>query len=724
MRALYPMPLRIRKLSRRLSAPFFPFALLVAMGLVARTSAQDLPEAKFGPDDWPWWRGPSRDGKAIGTAPLRWSRSENVLWRTAIPGLGHSSPAVVGQRIFIASSDESFETQSIFCLDRPTGHILWETVGNQGGFEHRHPKNTHASTSPACDGERVFAPFFHHGALHAVALDFEGRVLWKRNLGKFDTMHGYSSSPVVWKSSVIVISDSSAGSFITALNRKTGAELWRTPRRAVHSFATPALGAVSGRAQLVVNAAETVTSYDPDSGRELWLCEGPAHIMACTLALSPDLVFASGGYPEKELFCLRGDGTGDVTKTHIAWRTKKGLTYVPSPVYHDDRLFVVNDSGVATCFEAKAGAEIWKSRLRGDFSASPVLADGRLYIPNEDGETFVLRAADSFELLAKNDLADRGYSTPTIAGSVLYLRTSHYLYAIGERAAPDQRRIWATAHAIPRETTPEESGHFSILEGKDQKIIHVGTATNRENADWVAFDPRSQQMDIAVDALKEIGEAFPDRIDHLGRAYRPAPGGEIDRFDPASGKLERLQQTIDGASRQSQTLPAQPESHPTSWDLSPDRKTLFAAILRGNQLVAYDVTSRGTTLSGRSLGRLLETAATTDCRALCVGPTGTVWAAVTEESTAKGRVLHVVSWRTDEAAPKDHGALIIENPAYTTVADEDGQPYPHPNGTRTLEDGSVAPLYPMGICEAHDGTVYVTAIYPYTLLELHPVPRG
>lgn len=430
----------MKKMTLGIAAPFCLCLLAISSCRLSppagEASFEELPPPWPGPDDWPWWRGPTLDGKARSSAPVQWSPTENVVWKVAVPGRGHASPCVSGDRIFLATCDETAGTQSILGFDRKSGKLLWSTAVHQGGLEHRHEKNSHASATPACDGERVFVPFLNRGAIHVTATDLEGKILWQRDAGAFDTMHGHSSSPVLWKSLVIVNGDSSAGSFLSALHRKTGEVVWKTPRRNVHSFATPALGTLCGKPQLVINAAETVSSYDPDTGAPLWFCEGPAKIQACTLALGPDLVFASGGYPEKELICLRGDGSGDVTKTHVAWRSKHGVTYVPSPIYHDGKLLVVNGGGVVTSFDAKTGAEIWKGRLPGEFSASPVLAGGLFYGTNEAGVTHVFKAGEKLEIVASNDLEDGGFATPSICGGQIFIRTSHSLYCIGSAATP------------------------------------------------------------------------------------------------------------------------------------------------------------------------------------------------------------------------------------------------------------------------------------------------
>ncbi len=194
---------------------------------------------------------------------------------------------------------------------------------------------------------------------------------------------------------------------------------------------------VGGRDQVLHSGGKVTGGYDPLTGEELWRCQGPTEVMANTMAFhAPEnLVFASGGYPDKEILCIRADGKGDVTDTHVVWRTKEAVTYVPSPLVHEGRLYVVNDQGIATCFEASAGKVIWKQRLGGSFSASPVLAGGHIYVPNEEGTTFVFKPGEKYELVAKNDLKESQFASPTIVGGWIYLRTDKHLYCIGQTAA-------------------------------------------------------------------------------------------------------------------------------------------------------------------------------------------------------------------------------------------------------------------------------------------------
>jgi outer membrane protein assembly factor BamB len=412
-------------------------ARLLVLPLLALTLAgpAGLPEVSI--NDWPWWRGPGLDGKSRDQqVPVKWTTTQNVLWRTAVPGRGHSSPILWGERLFLTTADEQAQTQSVLAFDRKSGKALWSSVAHKGGLPRKHGKNTHASATLACDGEKVYAVFINSDALHVSALDLDGKVVWQQKAGGFQSEHGYGSSPVLHGSLVIVLGDSRKDNFVAGLDRATGKVVWKTPRTTTGKhggYATPVVATLAGRPQLILTGYHQVTSYDPDTGKLIWSCAGPSEVTACTAACGDGIVFATGGFPEKELLAIRADGRGDVTKTHLLWKTNKGVTYVPSPLYHEGRLYVVNDGGVATCYEGKTGKEVWQDRLPGAFSSSPILVGDRIYVTSEVGKTFVLKAGGKFELIATNDLGDGGFATPAVCGGRIFLRTSQFLYCIGSR---------------------------------------------------------------------------------------------------------------------------------------------------------------------------------------------------------------------------------------------------------------------------------------------------
>lgn len=382
--------------------------------------------------DWPCWRGSHRDNRSPDASlPLHWSKTENIAWRVEVPGSGHASPCVCGGQIYVSTADENEETQMLLAYDRLTGELQWETELHRGGFMPKHEKNTHASATPACDGQRVYVPMMNSGDLWLSAVDVDGRLAWQTNLGKYQNGNGYGSSPVLYQSLVIVSNDNRAEPSLVGVDAKSGEIVWRTPRQPSSNSATPIVGHVAGRPQLLMNGAGSVSSYDPATGRRLWFVDHETEVAACTMAFDESRVYASGNVPEKEWLCVRADGEGDVADSHVVWRTDQRVTYVPSPLVHDGRLFFVTDSGLAFCLDAATGREIWKHRLPGSFIASPVLAGGNIFATAESGTTFVFRASSKFDELARNELGETCYATPAISGDRLSLRTVKHLYCIG-----------------------------------------------------------------------------------------------------------------------------------------------------------------------------------------------------------------------------------------------------------------------------------------------------
>jgi outer membrane protein assembly factor BamB len=394
---------------------------------------EDSPLPQVSPEDWPWWRGPGQDGRSPGASPpLTWSRDENIAWRATVPGRGHSSPVLRERRVYLTTADEEKEVQYLLSYDRETGDLLSETPIHRGGFMGKHRKNSHASATPACDGERVFVAFMVQGGIWVTATDLKGKIIWQKMAGPFSSEEGYGSSPLLYRSLVIVNGDNPGPGFLAALSRKTGEIVWRIRRPRGESYATPVVAEVAGRPQLLLHGVSRVSSYNPATGELLWHCRGPSDVTACTMAFGSELVYASGGYPQKEILCIRADGSGDVTGTHILWRSKKGAAYVPSPLLFDGLLLVVADGGTATCFDARDGSTVWRKRLRGDFSSSPTLAGGHIFISSESGRTYVLKAGRSFQLAAENDLDEEIYASPAICGGRIFLRTRRALYCIGK----------------------------------------------------------------------------------------------------------------------------------------------------------------------------------------------------------------------------------------------------------------------------------------------------
>lgn len=375
--------------------------------------------------DWPWWRGGSRSGVAPADAapPVRFGETENVAWRAAVPGRGHASPTVVGDRVYLATADEAEQVQSVVAFARADGKQLWKTDVSRGGFPRAiHSKNTHATPTVACDGERLFVVFFHHETAQATALDFDGKQLWQVTVGPFNPQryeYGYAPSPVLFKQTVIVTSEYDGDSFLAALDRATGREVWRVQRPNNISFSTPVVAHVAGRDQLLLSGADAVSSYDPNTGELLWSTPATTAATCGTLVWDGDLVFASGGYPKSETCAVQADGSGTVV-----WKNNQKC-YEQSMITVGGYLYALTDAGVMFCFRNTDGHEMWRERLRGPVSSSPVFAGGHIYWANEAGTYYVFRPNhERFELVAENRPGADAFASPAVNGKQLFLRTS------------------------------------------------------------------------------------------------------------------------------------------------------------------------------------------------------------------------------------------------------------------------------------------------------------
>jgi outer membrane protein assembly factor BamB len=423
---------------------------------------------------WPSFRGPQASGIAVGQdLPDNWNAKtgENILWRTPIPGLAHSSPAVWGQRIFVttavssdlkasfrpglygdgdASKDRSVHRWMIYALDKRSGKILWQRVAHEGEpSDKRHIKSTYANSTPATDGRIVVAWFGSQG-VHAY--DVNGRLLWKVDLGRLDLgaydiptyEWGPASSPIIWNGLVILQCDTQADSFLLALDAATGKTVWKTEREELPSWGTPTVAVTAAGPELVANASNFIRGYDPRTGKELWRLGRSSKITAPTPIFADGVfVVASGRGPERPIFVVRSNARGDLTlaegKTSseaITWsRTGRG-SYMPTPLVYNGVLYVLANNGLFDAYNLKTGEEVYRQRLPlvgSGFSASPVAADGKIYLSNEDGEMMVIAAGEKFKHIATNSMGDLLMATPAMSEGVMYVRSSGSLIAIGKK---------------------------------------------------------------------------------------------------------------------------------------------------------------------------------------------------------------------------------------------------------------------------------------------------
>lgn len=449
--------------STQLSKRFWTGSLLLAIFLTIAAGG-----VRGQTTNWPQWRGPASGGISTEVGlPNEWSDTKNIRWKTAIPGRGHSSPIVWNDRIFLTSSiegpvvpgaeavrhihkgqeylhpdsvgaDHSY-TLKLFCLDVGTGNVLWEkTVYDGRVYDNRHRKNTYASATPATDGKYVYLSFEAEGLY---CYDFEGKLVWKTSLGRIAKGGmGPGTSPVLFENLVILQCDQEygEGSFIAAVDKKTGKEVWRVSRIHRRSWATPLLVRTAKRTELITSGAESVISYDPATGKELWRAPGVVSNPIPSPVAGNDVVFVSAGSQAKCALAIRLGGAGDLTNTaNIIWRYDKGTAYVPSPILYGDYLYLLTDAGALTCLEAISGKVIYQARLpiAAKFTASPVAFDGRILIVSEDGDGFLMRAGPVPEVLNANALNEPVYASPAISAGKIFLRGESSLYCIGNGPA-------------------------------------------------------------------------------------------------------------------------------------------------------------------------------------------------------------------------------------------------------------------------------------------------
>ena len=386
-------------------------------------------------EEWPGWRGPRGDGTSRETGiPVRWSETENIRWKVSIPGKGHSSPIVWGDRIFVTTCLEKEEKRVLLCLSRSDGHVFWERAVLSAALERNHNLNSFASATPVTDGEHIWVTFLEKPHMQVVCYDMAGNETWRKSPGEFHSVHGFCSSPVLYKDMIVINGDQDAEAWIVALDKATGAERWRTDRpNRTRSYCVPLIVKAADRMQLVLSGSKSVASYDPDTGKQIWLIDGPTEQFVSSLIYGDGVLFLTAGFPTYHLMGIRPDGVGNVSNTHVLWHDTHAADYVPSPIAHGHYFFWVNDNGIAGCVEAKTGQRQWTRRLGRHHSASPVSVGEYLYFPDDDGNVFVLKAGPRFDVVSKNALGDECYASPAVTHGELFMRTLHHLYCIAKR---------------------------------------------------------------------------------------------------------------------------------------------------------------------------------------------------------------------------------------------------------------------------------------------------
>ncbi len=441
---------------------FVGFRVLLVWSAAAPILAQN--------GNWPSFRGENGRGVAEGSSlPVKWDASTGVRWRTAIPGLGNSSPILWGNRLYISTAissqdkglkpglygdiapvqDSSVHRYVVYCLDASTGRIVWEkTVFTGVPKVKRHPKATHANSTLATDGKHLIAFFGSEGLF---CLDMNGKEIWKKDLGVLQAAFyvapaaqwEFGSSPIIYRETVLIQVDVLNGSYVAALNVRDGSELWRTSRSDVPTWGTPSVYSDGGTAQVIVNGYSHAGGYDIRDGKEIWWLKGGGDIPVPTPVISGDMAFLTSAHgPTAPVYAIRLNARGDISlkenetsNKSVAWSYPRDGSYMATPVVYRDYVYNCRWNGVLCCYESKTGTRAYQERLGSGmsaFTASPVAGDGKIFLLSEDGDVYVVRAGPKFELLAVNNLGEVCMASPAVSKGILYFRTQSNVLAIGK----------------------------------------------------------------------------------------------------------------------------------------------------------------------------------------------------------------------------------------------------------------------------------------------------
>lgn len=395
--------------------------------------------------DWPAFRGPDGNGVARDDkAPLHWGPGKNVRWKVPLPGPGNSSPIVSRGRVFVTCAEDAGKKRNLYCFDRRTGALLWMRTVAFPAIEPTHKTNPYCASTPVADGSRVVV---WHGSAGVFCYDFDGKELWKKDLGAMRHEWGYASSPILHDGKVVLNFGPGARTFLAALDLKTGQLLWQhdepggldaTDKRMVGSWTTPIVASVNGRDQILCSMPTRVIACDPATGSLLWSCGGltddKVDLVYASPLVSGDIGVAFTGWVNGPTIGFKLGGSGDVTATNRLWLQKQ-TQRIGSGVVVDGHVYIVNAGpGTAQCIEGKTGKTLWAERLEGgECWGSVVLAGGRLYVTSRRGITSVFRPDPAkLEVLASNDLGEPSHATPAISDGQIFLRTDAHLYCIAE----------------------------------------------------------------------------------------------------------------------------------------------------------------------------------------------------------------------------------------------------------------------------------------------------
>lgn len=380
--------------------------------------------------DSPQFRGPDGEGHSTEkNLPITWTETENVRWKQDIEGLGWSTPSIDGSQIWITTATDEGKSLRVICLNKDSGEVIVDReIFHHDNPGQIHSKNSYASPSVLIDGDRLYV---HFGKLGTACMNRKGNVLWK-NEQKYNHRHGPAGSPVVFENLLILACDGTDVQYVIALDKKTGDEVWKTPREGAMAYSTPLLVNVEGKTQLISTGGEWAMGYEPKTGKEIWRFRYPkGYSNVPRPVYGNGIVYLCSGYDKPFLYAVRPTGEGDITETNMVWKLERGAPLNPSPLLLGEDLYIVSDNGIAQCLNAKTGEPHWQKRLGGNFSASPLLADGRLYLLDEAGKAYVIEpSAEEYKELAVNTLPGRSLASIAAADGALFLRTDKALYRL------------------------------------------------------------------------------------------------------------------------------------------------------------------------------------------------------------------------------------------------------------------------------------------------------
>jgi outer membrane protein assembly factor BamB len=380
-------------------------------------------------EDWPQFRGPGGEGHSTETGlPFEWSESRHVAWKTLIPGMGWSSPAIQQNRVWLTTATDDGRSLRAIAVDTKTGRKLIDVeVFRLTGDIPVHEKNSRASPTPILDGEFIY---LHFGSYGTACVRSSGEIVWRTRLPYYHR-HGPGGSPALYKDLLIISCDGYDTQYVVALDKRTGKTIWKNPRAGYQAYTTPLVIRADDRDQVVSVGAYRAVAYEPLTGAEIWsVSYGKGYSNVPRPVFGNGLVVLCTGFEQPSILAVKPNGQGDVTATHVVWTARRGAPLTPSPLLVGDELYFVSDNGIASCINARTGSEHWRERIGGNHSASPVYADGRIYFMSEECESVAVAPGRQFKLLAKNQLDGRCLASIGVSDRALFVRTSDHLYRL------------------------------------------------------------------------------------------------------------------------------------------------------------------------------------------------------------------------------------------------------------------------------------------------------